>query len=88
MSKQADIRAGIEMIIDKEINRGEAIGETWFHGDALSDLLSFLHSQGVVLKVDRELPELMFIKGYGYLQKHSAQALLDKAGCVAVESIK
>ena len=44
-------------------------------------------SQGVVVKVERELPELMFVEGYGYLQSHSAQCILDKAGCVAVEPL-
>lgn len=49
--------------------------------------LKKMGSQGAVIKVDRELPERMFLGGYGYIQGHQLQVLLDKVGCVAIEPL-
>ncbi len=46
-TKQKKIRTGIEEIISLTIRRDEITDK----------LISYLHSQGVVIKVERELPE-------------------------------
>ena len=54
MTKQEEIREGMHLILcDGEPN---IIGEPCPHCKHAKELLDYLHSQGVVIKVDRELP--------------------------------
>ena len=60
MTKQEEIRAELEKIKDAIVD--EAIDERrWFgvrNRDYVQEILTCLHSQGVVIKVERELPKL------------------------------
>lgn len=85
MNKQEKIREAIKNHIQLCLDMA---GATDTFADSISHSLPvILDGMGVVIKVDRRLAELMFIEGYGYLQSHSAQVLLDKSGCVAVEPL-
>ena len=64
MSKQGDIREGIDKLIYQRIMAFLSFDE-WdkdYHPKTLlcekltTELLSYLHSQGVVIRVDRDLP--------------------------------
>ena len=83
MTKQEEIREGVEKFVSEAY---------WYEGkknvveSITNELLQYLHSQGVVLKVKRDLPECPYIKtryperkAWGW----SRNALLD-AGYVAV----
>ena len=55
-------------------------------------VLAYLHSQGVVIKVKRELPEYWFDRGEGgYTEQHyipsGLQECLEEAGYTAFESL-
>lgn len=70
MNKQEEIREGIEAIIRE---RGYDIwsvagkdGIEQFLQDELNQILSYLHSQGCVLKVDRELPKWLEYADFDY----------------------
>jgi len=95
MTKQEEIREGIERIILATYHAG-AIGTNI--GDALEvstgELLAKLHSQGVVIKVDMELPEfplpmqgdlLSYEEQIGW--KRMIAFFLHKADYVAVEPL-
>lgn len=92
MTKQEEIREGMEKLVSEAY---------WYEGkrnivvDIAKKMLLYLHSQGVVLKVDRELPETWRVtysdpptpnKAYEYGQSDGKQDML-KAGYVAVESL-
>ncbi len=93
MTKQEEIRKGIKESIgwamtEPRYDRSIDIDVVKAVVERATEMVyNKLHKQGCVLKVDRELPERMFIEGYGYLQEHSAQALLDKAGYTATEPL-
>ena len=88
MTKQEEIREGIANIL---MDCGD---EYWKHCSMEAELiLIYLHSQGVVLKVERELPKLKELVGevsllekMGYLSGvREYQDQIRKAGFVAVE---
>ena len=67
MTKQEKIREGVASLTrDRFKQPAENAGLDWdenFNHYLASDILSYLHSQGVVIKVDRELPEIGIISG-------------------------
>ena len=52
MTRQEIIREELEV----KINRFDTFGEEYSYGGFADEILSYLDSQGVVIKVDRELP--------------------------------
>ncbi len=62
MTKQEEIREGIAKLTEDRFRfPAEEAGLIWdknFNYMLASNILSYLHSQGVVIKVDRELPSL------------------------------
>lgn len=44
-----------------------------------------LYKKHTYLIGNEELPELMFIEGYGYMQSHQARALLEKTGFKSIK---
>lgn len=58
MTDQEEVREGLKTTIlsNTEINNS---GDVVFKPDGLDNVFSYLHSQGVVLKVDRELPKYL-----------------------------
>ena len=87
MTRQKKIREGIEKTL-----RGVGNYAGW-EEDATKAVLNYLHSQGVVIKVDRELPENPhFSRGsttdYSLgLMNGFDQAVESLAGYVAIEPI-
>lgn len=49
-------------------------------------ILEFLHSQGVVIKVDRPLPDISYHSAYPENEERYQQAMLE-AGFIAVEPL-
>ena len=82
MTKQEEIREGMENVI-----RGYEGAERW-SGVITDGLLGYLHSQGVVIKVDRELPDMPC---YSHTREKTAysrsQEDMLNAGYVAVEPL-
>lgn len=95
MTKQKEIREGMEGVIKEWIISNYPIGrETFF--DLVKRIQEFEDSQGVVVKVDRELPENKWPLGYYHTFAHlelahdavlEAQQDMLKAGYVAVEPL-
>ena len=58
MTKQEEIKVGIERVLDELLfSPGESEdGYTYNLTGCITNLLNYLHSQGVVIKVDRKLP--------------------------------
>lgn len=56
MTKQEKVREESHKIIDEEICTS-INGEAWIPDSGIDRLFNYLHSQDVVFKVDRELPE-------------------------------
>ena len=93
MTKQEKIREGLERtIVDERLILG-------YSGKLASKILSYLHSQGVVIEVERELPEYpyplvtqiageMEIIDTWHKIYNEAQSDMLKAGYVAVVPIK
>lgn len=73
MTKQEKIREGVLNIV------AEPVDITL--GQMTDEILSYLHSQGVVLKVERELPNWFCIA------LHPDGCPILKAGCCAVEPL-
>lgn len=95
MTKQEEIREGIGKIVSDtvklhSIRAGNQAVFVYTGDKPLQDLiLEYLHSQGVVIKVDKEFPESLTVYGYGeekYLRMVSPQELKE-AGYVAVEPL-
>lgn len=87
MSRQGEIGEGIRKIVFKKMVELRKTGVT---GSIAKDILEYLHSQGVVLKVDTELPELdvAWEDGVSYTAPYKyAQGEMIKTGYVAVESL-
>ena len=59
--------------------------KTGYRNEALN-ILSYLHSQGVVIKVDRELPDYL-MEGQVACDKPTYQEMLRRAKYVAVEPL-
>lgn len=55
MIKREEIREGMLELI-KQADSDESNADMW-EGNLMIAILTYLHSQGVVIKVDRELPE-------------------------------
>ena len=97
MSKQSDIREGIQDLMDncwEQCNPDYPKLITFRPMKFLNELMPFLHSQGVVIKVDRELPKAFVASwfqwnGEDILEDVSTdtQTALDKAGYEAVEPL-
>ncbi len=91
MTKQEKVREGMSDILFRK-GRGK-----WYKDEIINELLAFLHSQGVVVKVERELPKnpIKTASNYrrGFSQLYDAmadkydQAQEDMAGYEAVESL-
>jgi len=88
MTKQEEIRGGIEKI------RREALGNDC-SGYLTDAILNYLHSQGVVIKVERELPILAkwqielhypWLKEYQIIAAKQAEFMFN-TGYVAVEPL-
>ena len=100
MTKQEEIRQGIKVIFDRlQLNNPDELSSAvWkaIRDDLIKEILSYLHSQGVVLKVDRELPIFAkvlpldryteFNNGYVKGQEFERDRAL-KAGYVVVEPL-
>jgi len=88
VSKKEEIRKGIEDIIDTD---GIEIYRTFDIEKLCAGILKYLHSKGVVIKVEGELPALGFENSKAGVERF--QLKLDtrkemfKAGYVAVESL-
>ncbi|KKN75156.1 hypothetical protein LCGC14_0383150 [marine sediment metagenome] len=81
LSKQEEIREELAMVLCH-------IDGKYWNDLTLVEVGDYIKkTERVAIKVDRELPERMFIDGYGYLQDHSAQSILDKSGHTAWESL-
>lgn len=86
MDKQEEIREGMENSI-RDI--GYYLG---WQEDATEAVLKYLHSQGVVIKVDKELPNAPVpcpepIPNDTYYYRGYEQAKVDMAGYVATEPL-
>ena len=83
MTKQEEIYKGVSEIVEWAVEVGK-------DRRAIKDIFEYLHSQGVVIKVDRELPiwELGSISNeVEYAIYKAAQQDMLKAGYVAVEPL-
>lgn len=83
-STREEIREGI-----KEVLSGWGIDNWDIDHSAIDDLLNYLHSQGVVIKIDRKLP---FVSSDFTLSTHGVyvkvgEGALSEQGYVAVESL-
>jgi len=85
LTKQEEIRKGIETIISDQ-------GYYFPWGKTAQEILAYLHSQGVVIKVEKELPSDKNL--YGVAKDNMAagcyyhgQIDMKEAGYVAVEPI-
>ena len=96
MSKREEMRLGLEKITTKAYDRYKVLLETGelrgFRTDyeLAHDILGYLHSQGVVIKVDRELPssgDKLIGCEFCYHLREDKQAQLDRAGYVVVEPL-
>ncbi len=87
MTTREEIREEIERILDELLfSPGESDdGYTYNLTGCITNLLNYLHSQGVVIKVDRELPIITDI-GWGVSAKKEQVKMLE-AGYVAVEPL-
>ncbi len=84
------IREGMGLI-PLVIHAGRSI-MTFLGKDDTGKILEYLHSQGVVIKVDRELPKCWFDRGVdGYTSQHyipsGLREALEEDGIVAVEPL-
>lgn len=87
MTKQQEIREGIARAIGGIIfDTGRVMDYCDCHLYA-DMLLSYLHSQGVVLKVERELPVMPTLPTFGDHLIRRTQLDMLKAGYVAVEPL-
>ena len=91
-----DIREGIAKLTEDRFRlSAESAGLTWdadFNLMLARNILEYLHSIGVVRKVDRELPKYWFDRGKdGYTNQHcipcGLQEALEREGYVAVEPL-
>lgn len=93
MSKQEEIREGIEDLVAKKFSKlmPDRFRNDWLslNGEGLTrQILDYLHSQGVVIKVEGELPELPKTAHEAAVKIYN-KAIDDmlKAGCVKTEPL-
>ncbi len=88
MTKQEEIREGIDKIIKEWIRSNYPIGKETFC-DLVKRIQVFEDSQDVVIKVERELPPIAVVSGdeWSLKQCRWTQEAMLKAGFVAVESL-
>lgn len=85
---QEEIREGIQPWVDNRFGEGNL-----FNTQVLYDFLVYLHSKGVVIKVDRELPENRYKKltdlgdAPWWIGYENGQDDMVEAGYTAVESL-
>ena len=91
-----EIAIGCGMLLKDEAAYGE--GELWiddgyyfltpkFRKELAGRILSYLHSQGCVLRVERELPDVLNIGKRERGNYYAFQQMLDRAGYSAVEPL-
>jgi len=89
MTKQEEIREGIINILEPYAFSGTITSSDGYYffcdkaDDVITAILSYLHSQGVVIKVERELPPNPYIGMDDFAFIYQA-AQKDMAGYVAV----
>lgn len=79
MTKQEKIREGM----------GNIIGDQGYYfpwEECTQEILSYLHSQGVVIKVDRELSDSL-MEGQESFDRQTYKVMLEHEGYVAVEPL-
>ena len=92
MTKQEEIREGLQAIIDG-YDSTLPIDDPCPHCKVVDGILTYLHARGVVLKVERELPPTYFAnrKKMPWITDHDveicAQQDMIKAGFTAVEPL-
>jgi len=67
MSKQEEIREGMEQIVSDMVY---GVGAHYTSGEIVAKLQEFEDSQGVVIKVERELPRNRWPSGYWATHAH------------------
>ena len=86
MTRQEEVRDGMLQIVSEYgfrvlMSEGKTKPANW-----TDKLLFYLHSEGVVIKADRELPEDMWASPMNSVE-HDAQQDMLRAGYVAVEPL-
>ena len=79
-TKQEEIREGVKRLVEWAV-------ETSKPDRAIKDIIQYLHSQGVVLKVERKLPKNDWTNEDMKRAWDIAQKFMLKAGYVAVEPL-
>ena len=90
MTKQEEIREGIESVIQGFEDNSPDAGYGYEKEDMALAIVSELHSQGVVIKVGRELPESIMDAVNGndkFGKREFARLLMNWAGYEAVEPL-
>ncbi len=83
MTRQEKIRNNLAVELDK-CDLGE--WDTWVWVETANKILSYLDSQGVVLKAGNKLPTISYHSAYPENEEEYQKAML-KAGYVAVEPL-
>ena len=88
MTKQEEIRKEIEKLTENRFRPpAESAGLQWdknFNSMLSGDILNYLHSQGVVIQSDRELPSTFDVNENGISALEYKKKL---AGCAFVEPL-
>ncbi|KKN64742.1 hypothetical protein LCGC14_0488740 [marine sediment metagenome] len=90
MTKQEEIGAGIYRILDTQgFPRCGMCGRDDCFLCMTTEIVEYLHSLGVVIKVDRELPSLCpaVDPHYEHIYRLGQADLIDRGGYAAVESL-
>lgn len=88
MATREEIREGIYALFSNCFTRGKLSGrnrDAWA-SKYTNTLMSDLHSQGLVIKVNRALPDISYHSAYPENEEQYQQAML-KAGYVATEPL-
>ncbi len=86
MTKQEEVRDGLQKIVDG-YDSTLPIDKPCPHCEVVIKILNYLHSKGVVIKVDRELPPAPWaVYRIDEIAGKTQQSML-KAGYVAVEEL-
>ena len=91
-TKQEEIREGMEAIIQKFEDDSPEAGYGYEKREMVAELRNFLHSKGVVIKVERELPVQPSLHSGcesfdHHFDRERAQRHMIEAGYVAVEPL-
>jgi len=87
MTKQEEISKGLAQLTELWIQNNYPIGSQTF-SDLADQSLAYLHSQGVVIKVDRELPDNAIYYPPKQLESYNAgRQIMISGGYVAVEPL-